>query len=342
MPGIMQWLGHGDDRLRRRSLLTVLGGAAAVQSFGAAAQQPVPVVGFLFMGDPEVSAWWLKPFREGMAESGFVEGRNLAVEHRWAKGDVSLMPKFAADLVSRRVAVIVAVSEPSVMAAKQATATIPIVFNYVPDPVGKQLVKSFAKPGGNITGVGVPDQKGLEPKRLQQLHQVIPAASRIGYLVAEQDAPSRRLGIEEVAAAGKSLGVEVVLLKAGRLEEIDSAFATARQRGISAILVQSPSTFLYAQQKRVLEAAARHELPIAAGHSGFAARGAVFQYGSATAEVPYLTGKSVARILNGQNPAELPVEDPTRTELILNLKIAKKYGLIFPPAMLASADEIIE
>ncbi|MGE0660909.1 MAG: ABC transporter substrate-binding protein [Geminicoccaceae bacterium] len=328
--------------MRRRKLLLLLGGTVALRWPEAAAQQGVPVVGFLFMGDPERSVYWLKVWREGMAEAGFVEGQNLSAEYLWAKGDVTRLPDFAAYLVARRVAVIVTTTEAGAVAARRVTATIPIVFNYVPDPVGKRVVKSLAKPGGNITGIASPDAGALESKKLQLLREVVPAVSRIGYLVAKQDVESRRGGIDAVAAAGRTFGVEVVLLAVGNLEEIDAAFAGARQRGIGAVLVQGPSTFLFAHSKHVLAAAARSAMPVASSLPGFAEDGGVMSYGFVESEVPYLTAKYVARILNGESPAGLPVQLPTKTSLILNLRAARMLGLAFPPNLLTSADQVIE
>ena len=328
--------------MRRRKFLLLLGGTATLQPLDAAAQKEAPVVGFLFMGDPDRSAYWLEPWREGLAESGFVEGRNITTEYRWARGDVTRLPDFAADLVARRVAVIVTTSEAGAVAAKRATTTIPIVFNHINDPVGAGLVKSFARPGGNITGIASPEVGTLEPKRLQQLHDVIPAAARIGYLVATQDVASRRGDIDAVAAVGKTIGVEVILLTAGTLEEIDAIFPAAKQRHIGAVLVQSPSTFLFARQKRVLAAAARSAMPVASGIAGFAKDGGVMSYGTPDSEIPRLTASYVARILKGQNAAELPVQRPTKTTLTVNLKAARAFGLAFPPALLSSADEVID
>jgi putative ABC transport system substrate-binding protein len=318
------------------------GVAAALQTLGVAAQQPMPVVGCLFIAVPERSDWWLEAWRKGLAESGFVEGRNLAVEYRYAKGDVTRLPDFAADLVARRVAVIVTTTLPAIDAAKQATTTIPIVFTNVSDPVGKGLVKSIARPGGNITGIARFVEGELEAKVLQLLHEIMPSASRIGYLVVGKDAAPRRGEMNAVAAAGKIVGVEVVLLEVDTLEEIDAAFGAARQRDIGAVLVQNPSTFLYAQTKRVLEAAIRSRLPVASGLVGFAEAGGLMSYRPGGAEAPYLTGHYVARILKGENPAELPVQQTTKTTLVINLRTAKALGLSIPPAILARADEVIE
>ena len=308
----------------------------------SAAQPRAPLVGCLFISDAQRSAWWLAPWRKALAEAGFVEGRNLSVEYRWATGDLNRLPGFAADLVARRVSVIVATTEPGATAAMRATTTIPIVFNFISDPVGKKLVKSLARPGGNVTGVAIDDEGALESKRLQLLHEFVPSASRIGYLVGRQDAAPRRGAMNTVAAAGRALGVEVALLMVDSVEEIDPAFSAARQRGIGAVLVQTPSTFLYAEQRRVVDAALRHGLPAASGQNDFAEYGGVMRYSGIREEAPHLTGTYVAKILNGQNPAELPVHLSDKQRLVVNIKAAKMLGLRLPIALLARADEIIE
>lgn len=328
--------------MKRRNFLLLVVGTVAQRPLGVIAQQLVPTVGFLFVGSPERSAWWLEAFRRGMADSGFVEGRNYAVEYGWGEGDVRRLPSFAADFVRRPVNVIVTTSESGAMAAKQATTKIPIVFNFIADPVGKGLLRSLTQPGGNITGIADPDEGSMETKRLQLLHEVMPGVPRIGYLSEERSATRRRVDKEAVVAAGKTLGVEVVLLTADRLEELDLVFAAATQHGIGAVLIQSPATFLYAQQKRILEVAAKHRVPVASGNVDFSADGGLLQYSFLRAEAAYLTANYVVRLLKGQNPAELPVQHATKTELILNLKTARELGLVFPASLLGRADQIIE
>jgi putative ABC transport system substrate-binding protein len=296
----------------------------------------------MFIGTPDRGKWWVDAWNKTMGEAGFVEGQNLVAEYRWGDGDPSKMPSFAADLVARRVAVIVSTTEPAAAAAKQATSTIPIVFNNIHDPVGKGFVTSVARPGGNITGIGELDEGALESKRLQLLQEVIPAVTLVGHLIAEQDVAGKRGAIDAVAAAGRKLGIEVVLLTAGKVEDLDPTFAAAGQRRIGAILVGSPSSFLYARQKRILETATRYKMPIVSGNIDFALDGGLMQYGVVRTEVPILTANYVVRILKGQKPAELPVQQPTRFALALNLKSAKALGLAFPPGLISSADEVIE
>jgi len=327
--------------MNRRHVI-LLGGSLALQPLAVAAQPSVPVLSFLFVGNPQRSAYWTDAWSMAMSEAGFVEGRDFVAEYRWADGDPSKLPAFAADLVNRRVAVIVTAQEQAVMAAKQATRTIPIVFNYIFDPVGKGLVQSVARPGGNITGIAGWEEGALESKRLQLFHQVIPFVSRVGYLVAEQDQGPRRRAIDAVVAAGKVLGVEVIVLTAGTADEIDSAIGKAKKRGVRGLLVQSPSTLLYAQQKRVLAAGHAHGMPLASGLADFAIGGGLMDYTGVLAEVPRLTAAYVARILKGQSVADLPVRQTNQFKLTLNLKTAKTLGLTFPPAILGAADDVID
>ena len=327
--------------MNRRHVI-LLGGSLALRPLAVAAQPSVPVLGFLFVGNPQRSAYWTDAWAKAMGEAGYVEGRHFAAEYRWADGDPAKLPAFAADLVNRRVAVIITAQEQAVMAAKQATSTIPIVFNYIFDPVGKGLVQSVAKPGGNITGVAIWEEGVMESKRLQLFHQAIPFVSRLGYLVAEQDVAPRRRTIDAVVTAGKTLGVEIIVLTAGTADEIDPAVGKAKKRGVRAVLVQSPSTLLYAQQKRVLAAGRTHGMLLASGLPDFAIGGGLMEYAGVLAEVPRLTAGYVARILKGQNVADLPVQQTNQFKLTLNLKTANTLGLTFPPALLGTADEVIE
>ena len=323
--------------MRRRDLLPLLAALVAARPLAAGAQQPrIPVVGFLAIASPERSAAWLAQWREGLGEAGFVEGRTLAVDYRSADGDPSRFPAFAADLVARRVNAIVTTTTPAAAAAKKATTTIPIVFSGINDPVGAGLVQSLNRPGGNVTGVA--GFEALADKRLQLLHELVPAATRIGYLV-DHKTSSWPGELERVADAGKTLGVEVILLTATKPEEIEAALATAARTGIGGIVVQTPSALIYAQQKRMLELLARYALPAAGGFE-FTAQGGLMSY-TATDGV-YLTGTQVGRILNGAKPAELPVMQPTKFALVINLKTAKALGLTVPPALLAAASELIE
>ena len=326
--------------MRRRDLLPLLAGLAAARPLAAGAQQQrVPVVGFLAMAARGRSPAWQDAWQRAMGEAGFVEGRTFALEHRSAEGDASRFPTLAADLVARRVDVLMTTSAPAAAAAMKATAKIPIVFAHVTDPVGIGLVESLNRPGGNVTGVAA-SFEGLAGKRLQLLHELVPAATRIGYLAADHTRPFSRRELELVIAAGKGMGVEVVLLPAGKAEEIEPALIAGKRSGVGAVVIQA-HVFFYAEEKRLLELLARHALP-AAHQFDFAARGGLLRYGPDFDDFGYQAGAYVGRILKGAKPAELPVMQPTKLTLVINLKTAAALGLNVPPTLLARADEVIE
>jgi putative tryptophan/tyrosine transport system substrate-binding protein len=322
--------------MRRRDLLALLAAAAAARPFGACAQErQTPVVGILAPGSPERLAPLFASFHKAMAEAGFVEGYTLKVEYRFAGSDPDRFPALAADLVSRRVDAIWTGPDLGALAARKATAAIPIVFSYVPqDPVELGLVESVNRPGGNITGIGTFAGRTILEKRLQMLHEMVPAAARIGFL-AVSDAE-----VGELAAAAKTLGVEVMPLKASEPEDIEPALAAGKQTGIGAVLVQAHA-FFYAEQKRLVELLARYALP-ASRVADFAAMGGLMSYGPDQEDVAYRAGTYVARILKGARPADLPVIQPTKFKLVINLKTAKALGLTVPLSLLAAADEVIE
>ena len=277
-----------------------------------------------------------------MADAGFVEGRNFAADYRWAEGDPSRMPGFAADLVARRTSVIVTTSEQAITAAKQATSTIPIVFNYIADPVRKGFVASITHPGGNITGIEDTPEGALEAKSLQLLQEALPTLRRVGHLVAEQELAVKAHAIDVLEATANKIGIEVTVLTVGKVDDLEHAFTVAGQRGIGAILVGSPSAVLFPHTKRILEIGSRHKMPLVLSLGNFVVDGGLMAYRVLQAEVPSLTANYVVRILKGQKPAELPVLQPTRFTLSLNLKTAKALGLGFPPSLLGTAEELIE
>ena len=324
--------------MRRRDLLPLLGALAAAWPLAAGAQQQrIPVVGFLGISNPVTAAPWLAQLHDGLGEAGFVEGRTLAVEYRWAESDRSRVPALVADLVERRVDVFVTPDPGAAIAAKKATTTIPIVFVTVGDPVGLGLVERLNRPGGNLTGIA--DFEGLPGKKLQLLQELVPSVTRIGYLVDHKISfwPGE---LERVVDAGKTLGIEVILLTADKTEEIEPALATAKRMGIGGILVQFPSTLFFSERKRIVELLARYTLPATCPPQSSPAEGCLMNYTS-TGTV-YLAGTHVARILNGAKPAELPVMQPTNFALTINLKTATALGLTVPPALLARADQVIE
>ena len=325
--------------MKLRNSPVLLSALLVAWPFVAAAQQPkMPVVGFLGISNPERAAPWLERWRKGLAEAGFVEGRNLAVEYRWAESDRGRVPALVADLIDRRVDVFVSPDPGAATAAKQATTSIPVVFIHVADPVAIGLVQSHNRPGGNVTGIA--NFEDVIPKKLQLLQELAPAATRMGYLVDHKTSfwPGE---LERVIDAGKTLGVEVVLLPATSSDEIEPALAEAKRMAVGGILVQAPSTLFFAQRQRVLETLARYTLPATCPPETTPAQGCLISYGPEGRE-EYLAGILVGRILNGAKPAELPVMQPTKLDLAINLKIAAALGLTVPHSLLARADEVIE
>jgi putative ABC transport system substrate-binding protein len=331
--------------MRRRDLLPLLAALAAARPFAAGAQQPrVPVVGFLSASarDPQLDEVYLGAWRKALAEAGFVEGHNLAVEYRLLKTDPTRFLTLAVELAGRPVDLIMTTSGAAAVAAKQATATIPIVFTGATDPIGAGLVERLNRPGGNITGVAG-SFEGLVEKRLELLREVVPTATRIGYLDTDESKQLTAIGrpeLERILAAGKMLGVEIVPLTVATPEEIETAIADARQRGIGAIVV-ALGPFMYAQQERIIEQLARYRLP-GVRQFGFAEQGGLLSYGPDFGDIAYQGGSYVARILRGAKPADLPVMQPTKLKLVINMKTANALGLTVPPTLLARADEVIE
>ena len=324
--------------MRRRVCLPLLAACVAALPLGAAAQQPrIPVVGFLGISNPQTAAPWLAQWHEGLRDGGFVEGRNLTVEYRWAESDRTRVPGLVTDLVGRRIDIFVTPDPGAAVTAKQAATSVPIVFVHVADPVGLGLVASLSRPGGNVTGIA--NFEGLAAKQLQLLRGLVPAARRIGYLV-DHKSSFWRGELESVIDAGKTLGVDVILLTAMQPEEIEPALDAAKRTGIGAVLVQNPSTLFFSQRKRVQELLARYALPATCPPTMAPAQGCLMRY-SSTNDVQ-LAGGYVARILKGAKPADLPVMQPTKFALDINLRTAKALGLSVPPALLAAADEVIE
>ena len=326
--------------MRRRDLLTLFGAVLGNPPLWVRAQQPsIPVVGLLGPSTPARSGAALAAWRKALGVAGFVDGRTLKVEYRWAENDLSRLPGLAADLVDRRVDAIWSPTLEAALAAQKATASIPIVFSYVVDPLGAGLVQDLARPGGNVTGVGS-FEEGLAAKRLQLLHELVPAATRIGYLAADKDVSPRRGELQLLAAAGETLGIEVIFLTATTPEEIEPTLAASKRMGIGAVVIQAHPIF-NAEQKRLVELCARYALP-AARLGLFAAEGGLMSYTPDREDIAYLAGAYVARILKGEKPAELPVAQSGKQTLAINLKTARALGLAVPPALLARADEVIE
>jgi putative ABC transport system substrate-binding protein len=326
--------------MRRRTFFAVLGGVVAAWPLAARAQQKaMPVIGVLGTGSPSVSSGPLMAFRRGLSEAGYVEGKNLAIEYRWAEGDYDRLPALAADLVGRKVDLIMASSPPSALAAKNATSTIPIVFRGGGDPVGAGLVASIARPGGNITGVSfVADE--LTAKRLELLSELIPRA-RVFALLVNPNNPSAENIIRGEQEAARMKGLQLHVLKAGSEGEIDSAFASLVQLHADALVVGA-DPFLSGQREQLVALASRHAVPAIYAWREFATSGGLISYGASLTTAFRLVGTYAAKILKGAKPSDLPVQQPTKFELVINLKTAKSLGLTVPATLLAQADDVIE
>jgi putative ABC transport system substrate-binding protein len=328
--------------MRRREFITLLGGAAATRSLTARAQQStMPVIGFLTPGSPESDAFRMTAFWRGLNEIGFVEGRNVAIEYRGMQGHYDLLPALIADFVHRPVAVIVAAgTTPGALAAKLATATIPIVFEVGADPINSGLVASLNRPGGNLTGIfdlATP----LTSKRLELLHELVPSVSVIAFLVNPSNAPYTENEMTEVRDAARSLGLQLHILNASTSGEIDAAFATLAQVRVGAILISAES-FFASRREQIIALAARHAVPTIHNQREWTTAGGLASYGYNNSDNYRQIGIYVGRILKGDKPEDLPVIQPTKYELVINLRTAKALGLEIPPQLLARANDVIE
>ena len=325
----------------RRELLAGLGGAAAAWPLAARAQHPaMQVIGFMSARSPEDSVHVVEAFRRGLKEGGFVEGENAAIEFRWARGDYSRLPMLAADLVSRQVAVIVAAGgEPSGLAAKAATATIPIVFGIGGDPVALGLVESFSRPGSNATGVTLLTNL-MEPKRLGLLRELAPGVPLIGVLLNPKFAPASRQ-LRQVEEAARSIDQRIVVANAGTDEELETAFAALTSERIGALLVTADPYF-DTRREQIVTFAARQRLPAIYQFREYVMAGGLLSYGVSITDAYRNYGVYTARILKGAKPADLPVLQPTKFETVINLKTAKALGIKISDNLLSLADEVIE
>jgi putative ABC transport system substrate-binding protein len=326
----------------RREFITLLGGTAAAWPLAARAQQAaVPVIGFLSSASADVYAIRLRAFRQGLKEAGYVEGQNVEIEYRWGEGHNDRLPAFAAELVRREVTVIAAAGgTPSALAAKAATATIPIVFGVAVDPVEVGLVASLNRPGGNLTGVTNLNAE-VGPKRLELLHELLPAATIIAVLVDPTSPTLAEAFLRDLQAAARALGVRLHVLHATSERDFDAVFATLIQLRASALII-GPGILFVARSEQLAVLAARHAVPTVFQYRPFAAAGGLLSYGSNETEFYRLVGIYAGRILKGEKPADLPVQQSTKVELIINLKTARALSLTIPLPLLGRADEVIE
>jgi ABC-type uncharacterized transport system substrate-binding protein len=327
--------------MRRRQFITLLGGAAAAWPLAATAQQSaMPVIGYLDSRTPEATTDFLRAFRQGLKETGHVEGENIAIEFRWAENHLDRLPDLAADLTRRRVAVIVAASSPAVLATKTATATIPIVFFAPEDPVGLGFVTSLSRPGGNLTGVNVFVSE-LAAKRLELLHELVPTATRVALLLNPANASNAASNLRDVEAGGRAMGLQIEVFNADTTHDIDTAFATLVRERVDALFVSS-SPFFNARRVQLAHWATHHRIAATYSSRPFVEVGGLMSYGAKLTDAYRQIGAYAGRILKGARPADLPVVQSSKFELIINAQTARILGLVVPPTLLARADEVIE
>ena len=326
--------------VRRREFITLLGGVAAAWPLAARAQQSaMPVVGFLNTGSPEPLRGQIAAFHDGMKQAGFIERQNFAIEYRWAEGQYDRLPALVADLIQRPVTILVAAPTPSALAAKAATSTLPVVFVSGVDPVKFGLVASLNRPGGNVTGVSF-FTTALETKRLGLLHELLPQARVLAALINPNN-PAAENQSKELTEAGRAIGVQLHLVNAASETDFDAVFAKLAQQNIGGLLI-SGDAFFNSRRAQLVAMAARHAVPTMYEWREFAHAGGLISYGTSSAEAYRQAGIYAARILNGTKPADLPVMQSTRFELVINLKTVKALGLTVPSGVLAIADEVIE
>ena len=326
--------------MKRRAFITLLSGAVAAWPLAARGQQSMPVIGFLDSRSPDAVASRLRAFRQGLKETGYVEGENVAIVFRWAENQLDRLPELAADLVRRQVAVIIAAAASSILAVKAATSTIPIVFVTGDDPVGIGLVASLARPGGNLTGIGFFTTE-LVAKRLELLHELLPTAKRIAVLVNQASAGTTEATLREVEPAARTVGLQIQVFNANTSHEIDAAFENMGHERPDALFVAN-TPFLNARAVQLAQLATFHRLPAIYGLREFAEAGGLISYGANIGDAFRQAGVYTGRILKGAKPSDLPVVQASKFELVINAPTARMLGLAVPDKLLARADEVIE
>ena len=327
--------------MQRREFITFLGGAAVAWPLVARAQQPaMPVVGFLSFASSDGYRSMATAFRQGLQESGYVEGRNVAIEYRWAEGRLDRLPALATDLVRSQVSVIAAANTPAVLAAKAATTTSPIVFEMAGDPVGLGLIASLDRPGGNVTGV---TNLSIEvvPKRLQLLHETVPTAKVVALLVNPANPTVAEIQLRTVRSAARTLGLDLHVLNASTERDFEVIFASLIQLRAGGLVIAADPLFA-GGSKQLGELTVRHAVPAISGRRDFTVAGGLLSYGADIGESYRLAGIYTGRVLKGDKPANLPVQQSTKVELYINLKTAKALGLNVPNTLIGRADEVIE
>jgi ABC-type uncharacterized transport system substrate-binding protein len=326
--------------MQRRRFITLLGSAAAVWPLAVHAQSAMPVVGFLNAASPDGHAKFVREFRRGLNEMGFVEGQNVVVEYRWAEGHYDRLPDLAADLVRRQVAVIAATTTPAALAAKKATATIPVVFTTGSDPVELGLVSSIARPGGNVTGATQITME-LGPKRLELLHQLFPKATVLALVVNPANPRVAEVQSRDAHDAAHTLGLRVQILQASTEAEFEKA-VTSLPKGADGLVIAAGDSFFLGESARLAAIAVRHNVAAIFHGREFAAAGGLLSYGASVAGSYHLAGIYTGRILRGEKPADLPVQRSSKLEIYINLKTAKALGITVPQGLLITADEVFE
>jgi putative ABC transport system substrate-binding protein len=327
--------------MRRRDFIALLGCAMVAGPLGARAQQPaMPVIGLLSNRAPSEDAYRLAAFRQGLKQSGYVEGQNVAIEYRWADDQYDRLPAMAAELVRRPVAVLAAMAAPAAAAAKAATSEIPIVFESAGDPVADKLVASLNRPGGNMTGVASLNSQ-LAAKRLGLLHDMVPKATRIGILVNPANVPIAETMLRELSEAARSLGLQIRILNAATSREIEAAFESLEREPADALFV-SPDPYLTSRRVQIAILAARYATPAVYSARDYVDAGGLMSYGTNVADSYRVVGTYIGRILKGAKPAELPVIQSSKFELVINLVTARTLRLTVPGDLLSIADEVIE